>query len=178
EAALYWPARRALIVADLHFEKASWFARWGQLLPPYDSLATLDALAALVFGRWFDQAGIPVLMLASLISASFAPLVFLGGFGLAVLGMVIWGVGMGAQESILRAAIAEIVSRERRGSAYGIFNTGFGVSWFLGSAWMGMLYDLSLHALIAFSVVMQLVSVPLFFVVGKQLRDRARPNGG
>lgn len=48
EAALYWPARRALIVADLHFEKASWFAAGGQMLPPYDSMATLAALTALV----------------------------------------------------------------------------------------------------------------------------------
>lgn len=47
EGALYWPARRALIVADLHFEKASWFAAGGQMLPPYDSLATLAALTAL-----------------------------------------------------------------------------------------------------------------------------------
>jgi DNA ligase-associated metallophosphoesterase len=46
--ALYWPARRALIVADLHFEKASWFAKGGQLLPPYDSIATLTDLTALV----------------------------------------------------------------------------------------------------------------------------------
>ena len=46
--ALYWPARRALIVADLHLEKASWFAARGQMLPPHDSLATLEALAALV----------------------------------------------------------------------------------------------------------------------------------
>lgn len=46
--ALYWPARRALIVADLHFEKASWFASGGQLLPPYDSIATLTDLTALV----------------------------------------------------------------------------------------------------------------------------------
>ena len=46
--ALFWPARRALVVADLHLEKASWFARWGQLLPPYDSLATLAALEALI----------------------------------------------------------------------------------------------------------------------------------
>ncbi len=109
-------------------------------------------------------------MIVSLVSAFFAPLVFLGGFGLAVLGMGIWGIGMGAQESILRAAIAEMVPRERRGSAYGVFNTGFGVSWFLGSALMGILYDLSLPALIAFSVVMQLAAVPLFFLVGKQLR--------
>jgi DNA ligase-associated metallophosphoesterase len=48
EGAVYWPARRALLVADLHFEKASWFARLGQLLPPYDSIATLEALTALV----------------------------------------------------------------------------------------------------------------------------------
>ena len=46
--ALFWPARRALLVADLHLEKASWFARLGQLLPPYDSQATLAALEALV----------------------------------------------------------------------------------------------------------------------------------
>jgi len=48
EGALYWPARRALLVADLHFEKGSWFATKGQMLPPYDSLATLSALSALV----------------------------------------------------------------------------------------------------------------------------------
>ncbi|MHA6723382.1 ligase-associated DNA damage response endonuclease PdeM [Sphingomonas sp. RS2018] len=48
EGAVYWPARRALLIADLHFEKASWFAHFGQLLPPYDSIATLEALTALV----------------------------------------------------------------------------------------------------------------------------------
>jgi DNA ligase-associated metallophosphoesterase len=47
EGALFWPARRALLVADLHFEKASWFAGKGQMLPPYDSIATLTALTAL-----------------------------------------------------------------------------------------------------------------------------------
>lgn len=47
QGALYWPARRALLVADLHLEKASWFARLGQMLPPYDSVATLSDLTAL-----------------------------------------------------------------------------------------------------------------------------------
>ena len=47
QGALYWPARRALLVADLHLEKASWFARFGQMLPPYDSIATLADLTAL-----------------------------------------------------------------------------------------------------------------------------------
>ena len=45
DGALYWPSRQALLVADLHLEKASWFARLGQFLPPYDSHATLSALA-------------------------------------------------------------------------------------------------------------------------------------
>ena len=48
EGVLFWPARRALLVADLHFEKGSWFARLGQMLPPYDSIATLTELTALV----------------------------------------------------------------------------------------------------------------------------------
>jgi DNA ligase-associated metallophosphoesterase len=48
QGALFWPDRRALLVADLHFEKASWFARFGQMLPPYDSIATLADLTALV----------------------------------------------------------------------------------------------------------------------------------
>lgn len=48
QGALFWPARQALLVADLHLEKASWFARLGQMLPPYDSVATLADLTALV----------------------------------------------------------------------------------------------------------------------------------
>ena len=47
QGALFWPSRRALLVADLHLEKASWFARFGQMLPPYDSIATLADLTAL-----------------------------------------------------------------------------------------------------------------------------------
>jgi hypothetical protein len=53
--ALFWPERRALLVADLHLEKASWFARAGQLLPPYDSQATLADLAALVAATGADE---------------------------------------------------------------------------------------------------------------------------
>lgn len=47
QGALFWPARKALFVADLHLEKASWFARGGQMLPPYDSIATLADLTAI-----------------------------------------------------------------------------------------------------------------------------------
>ena len=101
----------------------------------------------------------------------FAPLVFLGGFGPALAGMALWGVGMGAQESIMRAALATMVPPDRRGSAYGVFNAGYGVSWFLGSALMGLLYDASPTALVAFSVAVQLAAVPAFWSVARQGRQ-------
>jgi MFS family permease len=83
--------------------------------------------------------------------------------------MVLWGIGMGAQESIIKAALAEMVPKERRATGYGWFYAGFGLFWFLGSALMGFLYDFSLAALIAFSVLAQLGAIPLFFLVSKKL---------
>jgi MFS-type transporter involved in bile tolerance (Atg22 family) len=80
------------------------------------------------------------------------------------------GVGMGARESIMRAAIADMVAADKRGSAYGIFNTGYGVFWFLGSALMGYLYDISLSAIITFSVLMQLAAIPLLLWVRARTR--------
>jgi MFS-type transporter involved in bile tolerance (Atg22 family) len=77
-----------------------------------------------------------------------------------VIGVMLWGVGFGAQESIMRAAIAGMIPSSRRASAYGIFNTGYGLFWFLGSAAMGLLYDLSLPALVIFSVIAQLAAIP------------------
>ena len=138
-------------------------------IPVFYSIAMgIDALAALVFGRLFDRIGIPVLVIASVLSTLFAPLVFLGNFSFALAGMVLWGIGMGAQESIMRAAIAEMVPANRRGSAYGVFNTGYGVAWFLGSACMGFLYDISIFSLILFSVVMQVASIPLLLACNRE----------
>ncbi len=152
---------------SFHFEKLSVVPKvW---VPVFYAVAMgVDALAALFFGRLFDRVGLSILIVVSLISSLFAPLVFLGGFYLALVGMALWGVGMGAQESIMRAAIAGMVPMDRRSTAYGIFNAGFGLFWFLGSALMGILYDVSVPSLIVFSVVMQLASVPLFFLIRKE----------
>ncbi|MBI4277997.1 MAG: MFS transporter [Armatimonadetes bacterium] len=137
-------------------------------IPLFYALAMgVDAVAALVFGRLFDRRGLVVLVVATLLSSLAAPLVFLGGFALALAGVTLWGVGMGAQESIMRAAIASIVPPHRRGSAYGLFNAGYGVAWFAGSALMGVLYDRSVWALVAFSVTAQMVALPLLLLVGR-----------
>lgn len=147
-----------------HFQKTSIVSdNW---IPVFYSVAMgVDAVAALVFGRLFDRKGLSILVIAILFSAAFAPLVFMGGFSLSLIGMALWGVGMGAQESIMRAAVADMVPRNKRASAYGIFNTGYGVFWFLGSALIGILYDFSIPWLIAFSVSTQLASLPLLFKV-------------
>lgn len=122
----------------------------------------VDAIAALLFGRLFDRFGVRVLIVSSLLAALFAPLVFLGGSLIfAIAGGVFWGIGMGAQESIMKAAIAGMVPADRRGSAYGLFNTGFGISWFLGSALMGFLYDRSLAVLVIFSVGMEIFAAAI-----------------
>jgi MFS family permease len=140
-------------------------------IPILYSLAMgVDAIAALALGRVFDRRGPAMLPLIALLSAGFAPLVFLGGFPGAVLGMVLWGIGLGAQESVVRATVANLVPGERRGSAYGVFSAGFGFAWFLGSATMGVLYDVNLTALILFSVVLQLLSIPLLRRVASDYR--------
>ena len=145
----------------------------GAWIPVLYSIAMgVDALAALVFGRLFDRFGLPVLAVAIVLSAVFAPLVFLGGFWLAVAGMVCWGIGMGAQESIMRAAIADFVPASRRGTAYGLFNAGYGISWFAGSALIGVLYDVSAGWLVAFSVAVQLAAVPVLLATRRLLGFR------
>ncbi|MEK6621593.1 MAG: MFS transporter [Planctomycetota bacterium] len=150
-----------------HFKKVSNVSdAW---IPVFYSIAMgVDALAALFFGYFFDKKGLSILIFAALGSMLFAPLVFLGNFPFALAGMAIWGMGMGAQESVMRAAIADMVPANRRGTGYGIFNTGYGVFWFFGSAIMGMLYDFSLTSLIAFSIITQLAAVPLLFLVRKR----------
>ncbi|MEP9409893.1 MAG: MFS transporter [Candidatus Brocadia sp.] len=149
-----------------HFKKVSVVSdTW---IPLFYAIAMgVDAIAALFFGYLFDRNGISILIVAALFSMLFAPLVFLGNFSVAVIGVTLWGIGMGAQESIMRAAVAEMVPVARRGTGYGIFNTGYGICWFLGSALMGVLYDFSLVSLIIFSVVAQLASVPLLLLVKK-----------
>jgi MFS family permease len=153
-----------------HFERVGSVPReWIAVF--YAVAMAVDGVAALVMGRWFDRQGIVVLVVATALSALFAPLAFGGGFGLALAGAVLWGIGMGAQESIMRAAVAELAPRDRRGTAFGLFNMLFGVLWFAGSVLMGWLYDLSIPALIAFSVLLQLAAIPFFFVSHRLRND-------
>ena len=121
------------------------------------------ALSNLLFGRLFDRIGFPIVFMAFFIGVLFAPLVFLGGFWLALVGMAVWGICMGAQNSLLKAILTDLMPISRRSTGFGLFYTCYGIAWFLGSAVMGFLYDKWLAALIIFSIVLQLAALPVFF---------------
>ena len=128
-------------------------------------------VGSLAFGRLFDRIGLRVLLPLTALSALFAPLVFLGGLAGALAGGALWGLGMGVHESIVPAAVAPMVPPERRGTAYGIFTSGYGLSWLLGSALIGWAYDKHVTAAVAICVVLQLAALP-FIVLAARAMDR------
>jgi MFS family permease len=152
-----------------HFQKADVVQQ--SLIPVFYSAAMVTgAIAAPVFGKLLDKIGLPIILFAFLVGAFFAPCVFLGGFGLALIGMILWGLALGAQDSLLKAVLTSVIPSDKRGTAFGVFDTVFGVAWFAGSAVMGLLYDKSIAAVVIFSVVLQLTALP-FFVLARTSKD-------
>lgn len=149
-----------------HFEKTE-SLRMVWVPIAYSIAMGVSGIGSLVFGRSFDRRGIRILVPLTALSAVFAPLVFLGGFWPVMIGSALWGLGMGVHESIIPAAVATMVPRQRRPSAYGLFTGGYGVAWFLGSAVMGVIYDRSVPAVVVFCLVLQVAAIPIFMRVAK-----------
>jgi MFS family permease len=145
-----------------HFQKTG-LAKPAMIPLLYSGAMAVNGITALVFGRLFDRFGIAVLAYGILISLLALPLGFLGGQAAAIAGVGCWAAGLGAQDATLRAGIAQVVSMNKRGSAFGAFNGVYGVAWFLGSVAMGLLYDHSLMALVVFGVIAQLTAAVFFF---------------
>ena len=153
-----------------HFQKTSTVSP--DLVPVFYAVAmATGALSGLAFGRLLDRIGWPILLIAFGLAAFFAPLVFLFGRNLELLGMILWGMGMGAQESCLKAIVAQILPSPRRSTGFGVFDTSFGLAWFAGSAIMGFLYEKSMVALVVFSMALQFMALPL---ITKGARDNER----
>lgn len=150
-----------------HFQKAGTVPQ--SAIPIFYAVAMVTgALASLLFGKLLDKIGLPVVLLAFFIGAFFSPCVFLGGFGFALAGMILWGVGMGAQDSLLKAVLSGVVPADRRGTGFGVFDTAFGLAWLAGSAAMGLLYDRSVLAVVIFSVALQLAALPFFILARRR----------
>jgi MFS family permease len=134
-----------------------------QWIPIFLGISTgFGVLANLALGRLYDRAGIGTVVGAVFVSALFSPLVFLGGFGVALIGMLLWGIGYAVQDTLFKAVVADRLPEGRRNFAFGIFYTGYGGGWLIGSIVTGLLYDVSIAAVIAFSMAVQLGSIPLF----------------
>jgi predicted MFS family arabinose efflux permease len=145
-----------------HFHKTAVVSQ--DMVPVFYAITmAVGAVAALVIGRMLDKVGVRAPLIAFALAAFSAPFVFFGGPTAALAGMLLWGIGMGAQDSSLKAVLARIVPSERRSTAFGVFDTAFGVAWFAGSAAMGLLYERSIVGVVLFSVVLQLAALPVFY---------------
>jgi MFS family permease len=142
-----------------------------QWIPVMLAISTaFGVLANLAFGKAYDRIGLPVVIAAVCVSAAFSPFVFLGGFWFVLFGMLLWGVGYATQDTLLKAVVAEVLPEGKRNFAFGLYYAGYGVGWLVGSIVAGLLYENSRMALIAFSIIVQLASVPVFLMAGRRER--------
>lgn len=144
------------------------FINTGTLPLLYAGAMLVDAVAALFFGLMYDKKGVRALIYSTIISSPAAACIFgTDSVGMLLLGIALWGVGMGAQESILKAAVSTMVPKISRATGYGIFEFSFGVFWFFGSWLLGVLYDVNITAMIAVSVLAQLAAIPWYMASAK-----------
>ena len=136
----------------------------------YAVAMAVDAVVALIVGKLFDKKGMGVLLAIPLLSAPIPFLGFSESYILVVAAAVLWGAVMGIHETIMRAAIADLTPLSSRGAAYGIFNTLYGVAWFLGSTAIGYLYDHDMGYIFAFIVFVQLTACICFFSFKNSIR--------
>ncbi len=145
-------------------------------IPLFYSIAMgVDAVAALVVGRLYDRIGMKTLLLIPLLTACIPFLAFTESFHAVAAGMVLWGVVMAIHETIMRAAIADLTSIKKRGTGYGIFNTAYGLSMFLGSFIMGALYEAGTGYIMVLALAAQTAALPLYFVM---MRAHGRRGAG
>lgn len=139
----------------------------GDMIAIFYAAAMASAgIASLIFGRWFDRAGLKVIFPGIAIGLVVAPLAFFGGTWAALAASLAWGASLGVHEAVMSAAVAKLVPLSARARAYGIFTAIFGIAWFAGSALLGALYDVSLPALVAVATLAQLLAfIPLTLAV-------------
>ncbi|MDX5933080.1 MFS transporter, partial [Acidiphilium acidophilum] len=128
----------------------------------YAAAMAAEGVASLALGRLLDRFGPGIAILGIVLAALASPLVFLGGAAAAAAGVVLWGVGMATQDTILHAILSELVPPEKRATVYGLFDACRGMAWLAGSVLLGVLYNVSVPALAAVSLLLQLSAVPVF----------------
>lgn len=127
----------------------------------YAAAMAAGALAALVTGETYDRLGPKVLLALPVMAAAVPALVFSNALGTVVIGVLVWGAAIGVQDSTVKALVADLVPRERRATAYGVFAAVQGAGALVGGVTAGALYERSLPALISVIAVTQLIALLL-----------------
>lgn len=139
-----------------------------QWIPFFLAISTgVGVFASLALGKLYDRIGIWIVVVGVCLTAIFPPLVFLGGFWIALAGLILWGVGYATQDTLLKAVIASVLPEGKRNLAFGLFYLGYGGGWLVGSVVAGLLYDRSRIALIVFAVAVLLASLPFFVLAAR-----------
>ncbi|MEM2918482.1 MAG: MFS transporter [Candidatus Altiarchaeota archaeon] len=140
----------------------------------YGIAMIIDALTAISIGKFYDflkekrkneKAGLLTLIFIPITTLLVPFFIFSENISFIFLGVFIWGIALGAHETIMRAAIADISSMGIRGTAYGIFTTIYGIATFLSGAIIGFLYDLSFPFLLIFVVITQFSAFIIFLIM-------------
>ena len=163
------------VVGFAHFQVISYHLKIKAIvsdaqIPVFYAIAMgVDGVVALIIGKAYDKKGLKTLLTIPLLTLPIPFFVFSQSYASVLIGVVLWGAVMGIHETIMRAAIADLIPLARRGSAYGIFNTVYGLSWLIGATLMGFMYEFMPQAIIAFVIVMELISIPVFFLLKKEI---------
>ncbi len=125
----------------------------------------VSVVVALLVGRVFDRTGTHILLTIPVLSTLTVLLAFSPDPGVALAGSLAWGAGIGIFETALRASIAESTTAARRGEVYGTVSAVFGTAWFVGSAVMGILYDVSIGYIVAYVVIAEAAAVAAYLLM-------------
>ncbi len=167
-------------ISNFYSDLASGFVETSSLINTgtipllYAGAMLIDAISAMFFGFLYDKKGIKALLWSTLISAPFSIFIFgMHSIPMVLIGILLWGIGMGAQESILKAAVTTMVPKTSRATGYGIFELSFGIFWFLGSWLLGILYEHSIPMMICISIATQLLAIPFYLLSAKSLTSQS-----
>ena len=143
------------------------------LAPPaipvlYAYANAVGGACVLGLGKAHDRWGPRHLAWAALVPVAAAPLVLLGGPALVVAGMACWGFGVAVVAGVVKPHLGALVAPRRRGRAYGTFDAAFGLSWFAGSALLGVLYDQDVRVAALASAALALPAAPLLWLAARR----------
>lgn len=144
------------------------------LLPLLYSYAMfIDAISAVVFGLLFDKIGFSSIAIATLFTAGYSFFIFLtSSLWAAFVGLTLWGIGMGAEESVMKSGITILSRKSERGRAFGTYELFYGIFSFLGSLLIGWLYDASSIALCLVSSLFIVAASVVYYFSGRVLKKQ------